>query len=187
MLAPPDVLACTSDKELDVKAASERGGTIILRASSDSEDIVTVIVSSEKFTILTVPTGKMDLRACEAEAKRVDFQIVCEKVSLSDNQARALYKVTLTVNSCSSGRAGLGSIGSSGSWTRRPAHMYISPTFNSCCYSILNMLFIRHDTYLVKHVCAPNLKMKFSFFTIEVGVISTKYGKRKEYVKKKEW
>ncbi|GLV65233.1 hypothetical protein Bmyc01_39020 [Bacillus mycoides] len=151
LLALPDVLAWTSDKELDVKAASERGGTTILRASSDSDDIVTVIVSSEKFTILTVPTGKMDLRACDAEAKRVDFQIVCEKVSLSDNQARALYKVTLTVNSCSSGRAGLGSIGSSGSWTRRPAHMYVSPTFNSYCYSILNFLFIRHDGYLVRY------------------------------------
>jgi len=29
--------------------------------------------------------------------------------------------------------------------------------------------------------------MKCSFFTMEVGVISEKYGKRKEYVKKKEW
>ncbi|GAB6250380.1 hypothetical protein BCSAG_16980 [Bacillus cereus] len=76
LLAPPDVLACTSDKELDVKAASECGGTIILRASFDSDDIVTVIVSSETFTILTVPTGKMALRACDAEAKRVAFQIV---------------------------------------------------------------------------------------------------------------
>lgn len=27
--------------------------------------------------------------------------------------------------------------------------------------------------------------MKFSFFTIEVGVISIKYGKRKEYVKRR--
>ncbi|OTX95091.1 hypothetical protein BK730_03960 [Bacillus wiedmannii] len=31
------------------------------------------------------------------------------------------------------------------------------------------------------------MKLKFSFFTMEVGVISKKYGKRKEYVKKKEW
>ncbi|OTX85137.1 hypothetical protein CBR56_07570 [Bacillus thuringiensis] len=31
------------------------------------------------------------------------------------------------------------------------------------------------------------MKMKFSFFTMEVGVISIKCGKRKEYVKKKEW
>ncbi|PFE12365.1 hypothetical protein CN307_19800 [Bacillus cereus] len=31
------------------------------------------------------------------------------------------------------------------------------------------------------------MKMKFSFFTIVVGVISIKYGNRKEYVKKKEW
>ncbi|PFO71778.1 hypothetical protein COJ83_04185 [Bacillus cereus] len=31
------------------------------------------------------------------------------------------------------------------------------------------------------------MKMKFSFFTMEVGVISIEYGKRKEYVKKKEW
>ncbi|GAB6560839.1 hypothetical protein bcgnr5388_34420 [Bacillus cereus] len=123
----------------------------MLRASSDSEDIVTVIVSSEKFTILTVPTGKIDLPACDAEAKRVAFQIVCEKGSLSDSQARALYKVVLMENSCSSGRAGLGSIGSSGSWTRRPAHMYVSPTFHSYCYSILNMLFIRHDGYLFRH------------------------------------
>ncbi|PEA76763.1 hypothetical protein COM04_14780 [Bacillus wiedmannii] len=31
------------------------------------------------------------------------------------------------------------------------------------------------------------MKLKFSFFTMEVGVISVKYGKRKEYAKKKEW
>ncbi|PHB08290.1 hypothetical protein COE81_07015 [Bacillus wiedmannii] len=31
------------------------------------------------------------------------------------------------------------------------------------------------------------MKLKFSFFTMEVGVISEKYGKRKEYVEKKEW
>lgn len=121
------------------------------RVSSDSEDIVTVIVSSEKFIILTVPTGKMDLLACDAEEKREDFQIVCGKVSLSDNQARALYKVVLMVNSCSSGRAGFGSLGSSGSWTRRPAHMYVSPTFNCYCNSILNIVFIRHDGYLFRH------------------------------------
>ncbi|EJQ42406.1 hypothetical protein IEE_03971 [Bacillus cereus BAG5X1-1] len=149
MLAFPDVLACTADKALDVKAASEWGGTTILSASSS--EVVTVIVSGDKLTILTVPTGKMDLPACDAEAKRVAFQIVCAKVSSLDNQARALYIVVLMENSCSSGRAGLGSIGSSGSWTRRPAHMYVSPTFNGYCYSILNFLFIRHDDYLLKH------------------------------------
>ena len=101
-----------------LKHASERGGTTILRASSDSDDAVTVIVSSDKLTILTVPTGKMDLPACDAEAKRVAFQIVCAKVSSLDNQARALYNVTLMENSCSSGRAGFGSIGSSGSLER---------------------------------------------------------------------
>lgn len=150
LLAFPDVLACTADKELDVKAASEWGGTTILSASSSSY-VVTVIVSGDKLTILTVPMGKMDLPACDAEAKRVAFQIVCAKVSSLDNQARALYIVALMENSCSSGRAGLGSIGSSGSWTRRPAHMYVSPTFNSYCYSILNILFIRHDGYLFIH------------------------------------
>ncbi|PEM33047.1 hypothetical protein CN617_00620 [Bacillus wiedmannii] len=31
------------------------------------------------------------------------------------------------------------------------------------------------------------MKMEFSFFTMEVGVISIKYGKRKECVIKKEW
>ncbi|PEM58405.1 hypothetical protein CN611_05415 [Bacillus wiedmannii] len=31
------------------------------------------------------------------------------------------------------------------------------------------------------------MKMEFSFFTMGVGVISIKYGKRKEYVKNKEW
>ncbi|BAL17023.1 hypothetical protein BCN_1230 [Bacillus cereus NC7401] len=29
--------------------------------------------------------------------------------------------------------------------------MYVSPTFNCYCYSILNMLFIRHDGYLFRH------------------------------------
>ncbi|VXC24283.1 conserved hypothetical protein [Bacillus mycoides] len=99
LLAPPDVLACTSDNALDVKTPSERGGTTILRVSSFSDEAVTVIVSSDKFTILTVPIGKMDLPACDAEAKREPFQIVCAKVSSLDNQARALYNVTLIENS----------------------------------------------------------------------------------------
>lgn len=74
LLAPPDVLACTSDKPLDVKTPSEWGGTTILRLSSDSDDAVTVIVSSDKFKIFTVPIGKMDLPACDAEAKREPFK-----------------------------------------------------------------------------------------------------------------
>lgn len=44
-------------------------GTTILRVLSDSDDAVTVIVSSDKFKIFTVPIGKMDLPACDAEAK----------------------------------------------------------------------------------------------------------------------
>lgn len=62
---------------LDVKAASEWGGTNILSVSSDPADVVTVIVSGDKLIILTVPTGNMDLPACDAEAKRVAFQIFC--------------------------------------------------------------------------------------------------------------
>lgn len=131
LLDPPDVLACIWDKGPDVKAASEWGGTTILSALSDSGDAVTVIVSSEKFIILTEPTGKMDLPACDAEANWVAFQISCAKVSSLDNQARALYIVALMENSWSSERAGFGSFGScgsSGSLARRPAHIYVSPT-----------------------------------------------------------
>lgn len=95
----------------------------------DSGEAVTVIVSSEKFIILTEPTGKMDLPACDAEANWVAFQISCANVSSLDNQARALYIVALMENSWSSETAGFGSFGScgsSGSWARRPAHIYFT-------------------------------------------------------------
>ena len=77
LLAFPDVLACTSDKGPNVKAASEWGGTTILIVSSDPADVVSIIVFGDKLIILTVPTGNMDLPACDAEAKRVAFQISC--------------------------------------------------------------------------------------------------------------
>ncbi|MFJ8354866.1 hypothetical protein ACIQ69_16040 [Bacillus paramycoides] len=58
-------------------AGTEWLGTNILSVSSDPADVVTVIVSRDKLIILTVPTGNMDLPACDAEAKRVAFQISC--------------------------------------------------------------------------------------------------------------
>lgn len=92
----------------------------------------------------------MDLPACDAEANWVAFQISCANVSSLDSQARALYIVALMENSWSSETAGFGSLVLAVHLEdgREGRRTYISPTFNSNCYSILNMLFIRHDGYL---------------------------------------